>query len=65
MSSLLEDKIDQKFDIQVILHEIYEDLQPCQLICNQRYETNHSNCFSSPSFSEILCQGETLQDQVV
>jgi len=63
VSSLVEDEMDQRFDSQVILYEIHQDLQPCQSLCSERYEPNHSNCFSAHSFSEILCQEETPQDQ--
>lgn len=47
--------MDQKFDTQVMLHEIHEDFQPYQSICSQRYE----------SVYEILCQEEIPQDRVV
>lgn len=65
VSYLFEDEMDQQFESEVILHEIHEDLQPCQSIYSQRYEPNHSNFFSIYSFFEILCQEETAQDQVV
>jgi len=32
---------------------------------SQRYEQNHSNCFSAHSIFEILCQEKNPQDQVV
>jgi hypothetical protein len=66
-SSLLENEtnLHHNVDIQVISHEINENSQPCQPYYSQKFGENHSNCFTSHSFSEDLYHEEIAENQAI